>query len=275
MIDRTGTTENNYLYTGEQYDANVGLYYLRARYYDQSVGRFGTTDPWHGNIFEPVTLHKYLYANANPVMFVDPSGYASFTLSNVMTTIRIASNLYDIGFYSINIVTGNYGVVVGKAAEDAGATVLFGFYGKAAKWSGKLLRKFIGLYKKVDLSQLKLGLNHSSNVLAHNLKVCGVNKPAGAATHHIVGDSQRAWEAKRVLKRMDIDVNSPVNGVFLPMDGSTAIGSLHLGRHLDNYIDEVNERILDAAAGGRDAVLKELADIKLDLLTNVLKLQNQ
>lgn len=32
LIYSSGTTPNNYLYTGEQYDPNLGFYYLRARY---------------------------------------------------------------------------------------------------------------------------------------------------------------------------------------------------------------------------------------------------
>ena len=42
---------------------------------DPSTGTFTTMDTYQGSIFDPVSLHKYLYANANPVTYVDPSGY--------------------------------------------------------------------------------------------------------------------------------------------------------------------------------------------------------
>jgi RHS repeat-associated protein len=67
LLDRSGATENNYLYTGEQYDPNVGFYYLRARYYNASIGRFLTMDYFPGLMFEPLSLHRYLYAGSNPV----------------------------------------------------------------------------------------------------------------------------------------------------------------------------------------------------------------
>ena len=35
----SGTTPNNYLYRGEQFDKDLGLYYLRARYYNPATGR--------------------------------------------------------------------------------------------------------------------------------------------------------------------------------------------------------------------------------------------
>jgi RHS repeat-associated protein len=99
-LDRTGTTENNYLYTGEQYDPNVGFYYLRARYYDMQTGRFMVQDPFEGNPFEPHSLHKYLYANANPVMFVDPSGEMS--IMNVMVSIAIVGILASIAYAGLS-----------------------------------------------------------------------------------------------------------------------------------------------------------------------------
>ncbi len=44
-ITSSGTTANNYRYSGEWLDGNVGLYHLRARYYNQATGRFWTRDP--------------------------------------------------------------------------------------------------------------------------------------------------------------------------------------------------------------------------------------
>jgi RHS repeat-associated protein len=73
-VNTTGSTPNVYLYRGEQYDADLGLYYLRARYFNPETGRFLTKDPELGHRDDPATLHKYLYADGNPVDFADPSG---------------------------------------------------------------------------------------------------------------------------------------------------------------------------------------------------------
>ncbi|MGD0829958.1 MAG: RHS repeat-associated core domain-containing protein [Terracidiphilus sp.] len=71
---KQGTTPNNYLYRGEQYDSDLGLYYLRARYYNPATGRFMSRDPEEGTIKIPATLHKYLYASGDPVNRIDPRG---------------------------------------------------------------------------------------------------------------------------------------------------------------------------------------------------------
>jgi RHS repeat-associated protein len=87
-VNHTGTTPNNYLYRAEQYDSDLGLYYLRARYYNPVTGRFMSRDPqeymplkWTGPLksngklpIDPKKLHKYLYGEGDPVNYVDPSG---------------------------------------------------------------------------------------------------------------------------------------------------------------------------------------------------------
>jgi RHS repeat-associated protein len=76
LLNSTGTTPNNYLYRGEQFDTDLGLYYLRARYYNPQTGRFLSRDPEDGTPYDPKSLHKYLYAGGDPVNAVDPTGRA-------------------------------------------------------------------------------------------------------------------------------------------------------------------------------------------------------
>jgi len=70
----TGSTVNKYLYCGEQYDSDLGLYFLRARYFNPGTGRFWTMDTDVGNNEDPLSLHRYLYCHDNPVNATDPSG---------------------------------------------------------------------------------------------------------------------------------------------------------------------------------------------------------
>jgi RHS repeat-associated protein len=42
-----------YRYTGEQYDGTLGHYYLRARYYGQTIGRFASSSPWQKSCSGP------------------------------------------------------------------------------------------------------------------------------------------------------------------------------------------------------------------------------
>lgn len=61
-------------YTGHVNDPDTGLIYMQARYYDVSSGHFLSPDPIApstGNLFN---FGRYVYANNNPVLNVDPDG---------------------------------------------------------------------------------------------------------------------------------------------------------------------------------------------------------
>ena len=68
-----GDGETAFDYTGEMRDAS-GLTYLRSRYLNNSTGRFISRDTWSGDNQNPITLNRWVYANANPLSFVDPTG---------------------------------------------------------------------------------------------------------------------------------------------------------------------------------------------------------
>ena len=55
LIHSTGTTPNNYLFAGEQFDPDLGLYYNRARYLDVGVARFWGMVTEEGSSNDPYT----------------------------------------------------------------------------------------------------------------------------------------------------------------------------------------------------------------------------
>ena len=74
LVNSTGSTPNNYLFAGEAYDSALGLYYNRARNLNTTTGRFWSMDTDEGHDHDPLSLHKYLYAEDNPIDHTDPSG---------------------------------------------------------------------------------------------------------------------------------------------------------------------------------------------------------
>jgi RHS repeat-associated protein len=69
----TGETTSRLTWKGLSYDPDVGLTYMRARWYDPNIGRFVSEDPLglEGGI------NPYVYANNDPVNGFDPSGAKS------------------------------------------------------------------------------------------------------------------------------------------------------------------------------------------------------
>ena len=121
----TGTTINDFRYTGQQFDPNIGFYYMRARYYAQATGRFVTTDPFDGVIEDPPSLHRYLYAYADPVNRWDPSGET--TLGELASTVAFYGRWLAIEFTSL------LGRVVARSASKVlGETMIRRFVNRYA-----------------------------------------------------------------------------------------------------------------------------------------------
>jgi RHS repeat-associated protein len=71
---KKGVDEAPFLFTGEQWDRQTGLIYLRARYYDPEIGRFLSQDPHPGSMLNPQSFNRYAYVENDPINRVDPLG---------------------------------------------------------------------------------------------------------------------------------------------------------------------------------------------------------
>lgn len=149
---------NAYLYRGEQFDADLGMYSLRARFYNQATGRFWNQDSYEGSSGDPASLHKYLYANADPVMFSDSTGHMSLAEVNLtgfaVATIAVIATpqVFQMGVTAVRTLleAGLYGAE--QAAE--------GFYSKLASLT--LTLEILKANEKVKAKTLTVELNDPS-----------------------------------------------------------------------------------------------------------------
>jgi RHS repeat-associated protein len=80
------------LYTGQFFVVATLQYYLRARIYMPMTARFTTMDSYRGRRIDPLSLHKYLYTEGNPVNHSDPSGHdenAPSLLQSISITVYL------------------------------------------------------------------------------------------------------------------------------------------------------------------------------------------
>ncbi|MEM1366955.1 MAG: Calx-beta domain-containing protein [Cyanobacteria bacterium P01_H01_bin.15] len=246
ILTSTGNTPNRYLFTGEEFDANAGLTYLRARYVDTSTGRFLSRDPFVGFIQDPITLHRYLYTNSDPVNNIDPSGEITlgftFGLPTIQVSIGIISTLVGVGVgYSIDGNKGAiFGGIIGAAAGTIAAIAVpalagLGTIGITVK--GSVALNVVDI--TVGLSSLSVSSVRTGNIILRVFEVLGAITGTQATRSTIVTLTGRA--AQGTVRRS--------NGVTRII---TILGPF-INQLLDEFRfarneDEQAQRIMDASA---------------------------
>jgi RHS repeat-associated protein len=192
LINKSGSTANNYLYRGEQFDSDLGLYYLRARYYNPATGRLLGRDPAPGDVTAPETFHKFSYAGNNPVNLADPTGQEEEEEASLLSRIslEIVIPVAEIGSRVACILNG---------ISDA-FTV-------------------IELFQSQDYVQAGVGLAY----LAVNLSTCkaefkvAANLPAKEGIYEFTAASGKTYvgQSKNIVRRIEQHLKS---GKLLPKD---------------------------------------------------------
>lgn len=130
--------------------------------------------------------------------------------------------------------------------------------------------------------KLILGKPKDGGVLRENLRmVMGSDYDKFAKTnqfdaHHLVATDSRSQSSiisQKILKRFQIDINDPMNGIILPKNGqSVYFGTIHNGGHKKAYHDLVAQRL--RTAKNRKQCLEILDQIKMDLYKGKIELYN-
>jgi len=160
-VVKEGASANKFLYTGHQGDAETGLYYFKARYYDPETGRFISVDPAEGQDDQPASYNKYLYAYANPMLYVDPDGRIAL--------LNDAANLLGDfnGWLRGRVEECGQGIVCGTLGAGVGVS-------RAVVGLGELgLRGANLLGNTASLALGTLGLNSQENIDAHAAEIEG------------------------------------------------------------------------------------------------------
>lgn len=158
-------------------------------------GRFACVDTYQAPLADPVALHKYLYANANPVANMDPTG--KFSTLELAVGCGIAGSLVGMvmgaylgaqgpeGFWSWK--TLEYGIIGGAVGFAAGF-LIGGTIGVLV--NGGLL---VGPYASVLKISSKLVQQFASATFGTTLTVFSAAAAAGAAAEIAFPDRWHEW----------------------------------------------------------------------------------
>jgi RHS repeat-associated protein len=120
-----GAAPGGFGFAGEQWDSSTGLQYLRARYYDPTIGRFISRDPM--SAIPGWTGSPYGYGGGNPVNMTDPTGLCPFFATPFcMTSSGIASGAGWIGSHARNVLSGAVDAVAFCSTSSDCANVIAG-----------------------------------------------------------------------------------------------------------------------------------------------------
>jgi RHS repeat-associated protein len=89
---------NEFEFTTYQRDAESGLDYAMARYYDSTAARFCSADPLGGQLDDPQTWDRYAYVRNDPVNLTDPNGES--WLSWLVDALLIGADVLTSGFFA-------------------------------------------------------------------------------------------------------------------------------------------------------------------------------
>jgi len=100
-------------FTARMYEKDIELHYYRSRFYDSDVGQFLTRDIESPIFNNPLSLHRFVYVENNPIKYLDPFGFSPrekiediFSVLSEVSLAGIKSSLRSIAIEEIRKTLG-------------------------------------------------------------------------------------------------------------------------------------------------------------------------
>lgn len=135
QVTVTPVLKPDYTFTNRELDEETSLYYYRARYYEDGIGRFLQEDPDAGSAGDPKSFFtKHVYVTNNPQKFTDPSGAVRITIgfnSSDFSRNFLTGLLGPIGYLGYENTSKNNQKLINQIIVMGSISVITGFTGGA------------------------------------------------------------------------------------------------------------------------------------------------
>ncbi|MFN7663810.1 MAG: RHS repeat-associated core domain-containing protein [Inhella sp.] len=253
---KRGSSSNKFGFTGHQMDAETGLHYFKARYYDPELGRFISQDPAEGQELRPASFQKYLYAYGNPLVWVDPDGRVSWLNAGADWLSGAGDWLRDrAGQCGSGLICSTAGAAIGVSR----AVVGLGEFG---------LRGVNVVANTASLAAGTLGLNSQANIDAHAAELEGTLNAGKAAVSMVSTSGGRQQLADKAFSTIEkaldgdaqaiSDVSSFVAGA---VGGRSAVGAASGSRNAGQVAVQVEKAAAREALSGTATAGKALGEV--------------
>ena len=115
----SGALGTDYKFTGQREQAELGLYFYGARWFDPSIGRFTSPDTMIPSTQGTQAWDRYAYVNNNPVRYTDPTGHFICIFSClIMPLFAWGPDMRGVNYVNGNVHTVNAVVAAGMAVQS-------------------------------------------------------------------------------------------------------------------------------------------------------------
>ena len=256
-------------FTGQRWEASLGLYDYRARFYDPALGRFLQPDPLVPEPGNPQALNRYAYVYHNPLRSIDGDGHLPVVPLLVAGAI-LALKVVDYGWtayeawHSLRVMNDPHASPEARAEAAANLALTAAF---EAGEPEELLPISLPLD---DLARVGLigGVKRVGKEAGEEAAERAGKEVAGESTqrlirHHIatnknwIRDPQWSRKFQELFAQGGMTLEDVANIMELPAE-------LHKGPHPQAYHQWVFER-LQGAIAGLDDPMKIRARLEAEL----------